>query len=88
MKLVIALVVLAVVYLFYPFRDLYVRESPFSDNYQQQGTGFWTASACVEAARAARADDFRCVKHTLWSKMLRTYSQYDPAIREGDAGNF
>jgi hypothetical protein len=85
-KVVIVILVLALGYLFYPFRDLYIREDPFDDNLTLAATGFWTVSGCIEAAGQLRAQEYRCPKRTLWSKLLNTYSQYDPAIREQKKG--
>ncbi|HLS97788.1 MAG: hypothetical protein WDA10_09725 [Porticoccaceae bacterium] len=77
MKFVIPLLILLLVYLFYPFRDLHVKEDPFSDAYTLVARGFWTEAACVEAAEAQAATDFRCRKRSAWGGMFRAVKEYE-----------
>jgi hypothetical protein len=75
-KLLFGFILLAAGYLFYPFWDLYVRDDPFNPEYHQAGSGYWTRKACVEAADAQLAREFRCRKRTTFSTFLGTSSNY------------
>lgn len=82
-KLLAIFLVMAVVSMFYPFRDLYVREDVFSPNYQLVKKGFWTRDACIEAATAQEAEDFRCSKRTMMGSFLGTSAKYNQSSAEG-----
>ena len=75
-KYFVVFVIVAVVALFYPYRDLYVREHPFADGYTLVGKGYWTRQACREAALAQAAEDFQCRERTLFGSMISTSSRY------------
>ena len=81
MKFVIPLLILLLVYLFYPFRDLHVKEDPFSDAYTLVARGFWTEAACIEAAEAQAAADFRCQKRSAWGGMFSAVKDYEKGDR-------
>lgn len=76
MKLVIAALILLLVYVFYPFRDLYVKDDPFSDNYDLVAKGFWSLEACASAADAQQASDFQCRQRSTWSQMFSAANRY------------
>ncbi len=75
-KYLLIFVVIALITLFYPWQDLYVRDNPFDADYALVKKGFWTRDACVEAAKAQAAKDFRCRKRTLFGGMLNTSARY------------
>lgn len=76
-KYLLLFLILAVGALFYPFRDLYVREDPFSTEYSLIGSGYWTKEACQEAAKAQEAEDFRCRQRTLFAGMMGTSADFN-----------
>jgi hypothetical protein len=78
-KYLLLFLILAIGALFYPFRDLYVREDPFSSEYTLVGKGYWTKEACHEAAKAQEAEDFRCRQRTMFAGMLGTSANYNQA---------
>lgn len=87
MKFLLLALVLFFVYLFCPTYDLYVKESPFAENYVFEKSGFYSKSACAEYARgltdsAREMPAHRCRKTSKWGRMYSSYTQYDPAIRE------
>ena len=45
MKFILPVLILLLVYLFYPFRDLHVKDDPFSSTYTLVARGFWTEEA-------------------------------------------
>ena len=65
--------------LFYPFRDLYVREDAFSSSYTLVKKGFWSRDACLEAAAAQPVKDFRCSRRTMMGTFLGTSARYGHA---------
>jgi hypothetical protein len=75
-KFLIVIIILAGVYLFYPFRDLYVREDPFSQRFHPRGQGFWTLDSCKSAAAAQNAIEFHCRKRTNLGRFLNTSNSY------------
>jgi hypothetical protein len=75
-KYLLLFLILAVGALFYPFRDLYVREDPFSREYTLVGEGYWTKEACQEAAKAQEAEDYHCRQRTLFSGMMGTSANF------------
>ena len=78
-KFLILFLLVAGFSLFYPFRDLYVREDAFSDEYTLVSEGFWTRDACVDAASAQRAEDFYCRKRTMFEGFLGVSARYNSA---------
>lgn len=72
MKFVLAVLILLLVYLFYPFHDLYVKEDPFSDNFSLVSKGFWSEESCAEAADAQQARDHQCRKRSTFTRMFRS----------------
>lgn len=78
-KYLILLIIIACVALLYPFRDLYIREDPFSTEYILVSKGFWTSEACREAAKAQNAEDFRCKERTMFGSMMGASSRYSQA---------
>ena len=69
--------------MFYPFRDLYVREDVFNAKYQLVKKGYWTRDACVDAAKAQAAEDFRCSKRTMLGSFLGTSAKYNQPSAKG-----
>jgi len=76
MKFVLIVLVLLLVYLLYPFHELWVKEDPFSDTYSPVARGFWSEKACISAAQAQLAEDYRCRQRSTLSRMLRSASDY------------
>ena len=77
MKFVIVVLILMLLYLFYPFHDLYVKEDPFSASYDLVAKGFWSQDSCAEAAEAQQASDYLCRKHTTFVWMFRSASEFN-----------
>ena len=75
-KVLMLFLVLVVGFLFYPFRDLYVRDDPFAENYTLVEKGFWTLGDCVDAAKARRANDYLCRKRSGFASLSGTYTRY------------
>lgn len=75
-RYLLIVVVIALATLFYPWRDLYVRDNPFDEDYVLVKKGFWTRDACIDAAMAQAAEDFRCRKRTMFGGMLSTSARY------------
>jgi len=76
---------LAAVLLFYPVRDLYIKNAWPAKGYTLAETGFWTRDACYEAAAIRRAEEFQCRKHSLFGSFLGTsagYSQVQPGYAD------
>lgn len=86
MKPVLIILVLVLGYLFYPFRDLYVKEDVFAEDFILVHQGYWSESSCVDAAMAQAAELFSCHKRSVWSRMFSTYTQYSPTIRDIRSG--
>lgn len=76
MKFVVVVLVLMLVYLFYPFHDLYTKDNPFLPRYTLVSRGFWTEDACREAAEAQRAKVFRCRRSSSWDRMFGAAARY------------
>jgi len=75
-KVLVLFLVMVCVYLFYPFRDLYVKESAFTEDYNLVRKGYWTREACSEAAAAQNANDFQCRKRTNLAAFMAVSSNY------------
>lgn len=75
-KFVMIVLVLLLVYLFYPFRDLYVKEDPFATTYSRVAPGFWSEESCQEAADAQQASDYYCRKGTAFARMFHSASDF------------
>ncbi|MFA5493497.1 MAG: hypothetical protein WC247_01880 [Porticoccaceae bacterium] len=70
MKLLAGALILLLIYLFYPFRDLYVKDDPFSASYDLVAKGFWSLEACAGAANAQQASDFQCRERRLGAQLF------------------
>lgn len=83
MKFIVLLVILVLVYIFYPTYDLYLKAEVFSDEYELRESNFLSANKCREtAAIIAQHKPYRCVKTSVWKNLFGGYTQYDPEIRE------
>lgn len=83
MKGILLVFILGAVYILYPFRELYVQEDPFNDTMTIVGSGYWTESACVEAAQAQRAVRYHCVSRSLLSRMMGTANDFNRPSADG-----
>lgn len=68
--------ILAMGFLFYPFRDLYVRTDSFGGDYQLVDRGLWSLEACRIAAAGYRSRDYQCRKRTGLMRILGSYGRY------------
>jgi len=76
MKFMILVLLLMLVFLFYPFHDLYVKDDPFLPDHSLLSRGFWSEEACREAAEAQRAIAYRCVRGSSWERMFGAAVSY------------
>ncbi len=81
-KVLALFLAVALVWFFYPFRDLYVRDE-LQDSYQLVDKGFWTLNACRDAAREYDAGDHICRKRSGFASLSSTYNHYETADRQG-----
>ncbi|MDP1521358.1 hypothetical protein Q8A57_10285 [Porticoccus litoralis] len=84
MKAVLVIIVLVVVYMFYPQYDLIVKQSPFDEEPTLEGTGYLTEGSCREAAQAINARYFHCSSKNLWGELFGTYTSYREPERYSD----
>ena len=77
-KVLALFLAVALIWFFYPFRDLYVQDGP-GENYQLVDQGFWTLDACRQAARERGAGDHLCRKRSGFSSLTSTYTRYETA---------
>ena len=83
MKSIALLVVLVLVYIFYPTYNLHLKVDVFSDEYELRETNFLSIGKCRQAAAiAAKGKLYHCNKTSVWKKMFGGYTQYNPEIRE------
>lgn len=82
-RLLLLFIVMAGSYLFYPLRDLYIRDDPFSHSYRVVETGFWNLESCQAAGRAEKAVDFHCRKRTHFAMLTNQSQKYV----QGSSGN-
>lgn len=84
-KVLVLFLAIVLVWFFYPFRDLYVRDPASGSDYQLVARGFWTLAACREEAGAREARDYRCRKRSGFSAMTSTANRYEAS---GDKAQF
>ena len=63
-KIAMVLLVLAMVYLFYPQHNLYKKESDFSDTYHLQAT-YYSKDDCVKKGKRFEAG-YKCLSTNAW----------------------
>jgi len=82
MKFMMLILLLMLVFLFYPFHDLYVKDDPFLPGHSLVSRGFWSEDTCREAAAAQRATAYRCVRGSSWERMFGATVSY---ARDGES---
>lgn len=88
MKALLVILILVVVYVFYPQYDLMVKHSPFDEHSTLEGKGYLSEGSCREAARAINAQYYHCSARNLWGELFGTYTSYDPQGRYDDPQQF
>jgi len=84
MKALLVILILVLVYVFYPRYDLIVRHSPFDEHPTLEGRGYLSEGACREAAEAINARYYHCSAKNLWGEMFGTYTRYTHPERYDD----
>lgn len=79
-KVLTLFLILVIGFLFYPFRDLYVRTDTFGGDNQLVDRGLWSLEACMIAAAGYRSRDYQCRKRTGLMRILGTYGQYAQSV--------
>lgn len=96
MKIGAAILVLVMLYLFYPTYELQIRASTgdrwtTSGNPTWGGT-IWSRDQCRKQGHAVRDVQWRCAQNNPWHLLFQTSTRYDPRIRDsqdalsGDSG--
>lgn len=80
MKLGVVIVVLGLLYIFYPSYELLTR--PLDDQKWRVGDTYWSLSRCRAGGRALGGTEWRCRQSNPWHQLFRTGTRYDPDIHE------
>lgn len=88
MKALLAIVVLVVVYVFYPRYALMVKQSPFDEHSTLKSKGYLTEERCREAAKTMELRYYHCSARNLWGEIFGTYTRYQKPDRYADPEMF
>lgn len=74
-KAAVVLVVVAIVYLFWPQYVLLEKESSFGDDYVVRETGIWSKDDCRAAGKRFYAG-YKCITTNAWQGILGSGTEY------------